>query len=350
MAVNNRIDFTIICSLRKKYKDYFDELYSHIVNQSYGNFECIFIVDEDDIDYLENLDDRFRVVRVEEQWLSSKRNIGINESVGDYIIFCDADDYLDINLLKVFKEEINKSNPDILFPRISRDIKSFKSNVSFDSKLYSNNSDVVNFFFSRYIYPFYKGDIFTSDGCWGRAFKRSLLIENNLRFVEEPCRAEDAIFNNDVALKANSLCVFPNYFGYYWRYNKKSEMNSFNSLFFSIVPFGENLKRQLLECNPKYSKNCKWYLFDILYGQINHFILVYLRGKITKKVLISKLKSFIEVGSFCHESIVWKHNSLNKSPQKRFLELILRNEYNKAVDYYLVAIMPFKILKRLFGK
>lgn len=69
-----------------------------VVNQTYHNFEIILINDgsTDDsgkiCDEYKEKDDRIRVIHKENGGLSSARNMGIEESKGEYITFIDSDD------------------------------------------------------------------------------------------------------------------------------------------------------------------------------------------------------------------------------------------------------------------
>lgn len=352
MATNNynQLDikptFSIITSLRKKYELYFGDLFNHILNQTYTNYECIVIVDEDDI-CLPSLDDRFRVLKVEPQWLSTKRNIGIREAKGDYIIFCDADDYLDDSALSVFYEAIEENAPDIIFPRVTRDPNDLYNN-KVDNYLYLNKDGVEDFFFSRYIYPFYKNDIYTKDGCWGRAYKRKMLIDNKIMFVEEPCRAEDAIFNNDVALKATSMVITPSYFGYFWRKNDSSEMNNINSPFYSIYPFGENIKRQLHLCNEKYRKDSLKYVSYILKGQISTFYRAYVRKMIGRKSLFKSLDSFIPDESYCKDSLLFLIKNTKSNYERIFYSKIYKGHYLQSILLFRYKLLLNKV--KNYGK
>lgn len=85
-----------------------------ILSQTYKNLEIIFVNDgskDNSLDILreyERKDTRIRVFDKENGGSSSARNVGLREATGEYICFCDSDDYYekDIieNLSKVFSE------------------------------------------------------------------------------------------------------------------------------------------------------------------------------------------------------------------------------------------------------
>ena len=85
-----------------------------ILSQTYSDLEVLLIDDGSKDDSLkicreyEKNDPRVRAFHKENGGSSSARNVGIKEAKGEYICFCDSDDYYekDIveNLMKVFKE------------------------------------------------------------------------------------------------------------------------------------------------------------------------------------------------------------------------------------------------------
>lgn len=77
---------------------YLDRCVESIVNQSYKNLEII-LVDDGSPDNCPKMcdewakkDKRIRVIHKENGGVSSARNIGISQSSGDYVTFCDGDD------------------------------------------------------------------------------------------------------------------------------------------------------------------------------------------------------------------------------------------------------------------
>jgi glycosyltransferase involved in cell wall biosynthesis len=77
---------------------YIEETLVSVLNQTYRNFEVI-VIDDGSTDGQTELilkwikkDSRFRCVYQSNQGVSASRNVGFNQSVGNYIAFLDADD------------------------------------------------------------------------------------------------------------------------------------------------------------------------------------------------------------------------------------------------------------------
>ncbi|MDD3173534.1 MAG: glycosyltransferase [Herbinix sp.] len=90
-----------------KVEKYLDRCIKSIQNQTYKNLEII-LVDDGSPDncgvmcdeYAEK-DDRIKVIHKANGGLSDARNIGIEASTGDYIVFVDSDDWLDLDMIEV---------------------------------------------------------------------------------------------------------------------------------------------------------------------------------------------------------------------------------------------------------
>lgn len=83
--------------------------------QTYTDFECLLIDDgskDSSLSICESYadgDDRFKVFHKENGGASSARNVGLDNASGEYICFCDADDYVTPNWLALFAKHIDKA-------------------------------------------------------------------------------------------------------------------------------------------------------------------------------------------------------------------------------------------------
>jgi len=106
--------FTIVIPLYNKEK-YVSKTIESIKSQAYENFECLIIDDgseDNSVEVCESLiDSRFRIIKQSNKGVSAARNLGIQNAVGDYICFLDADDWWDPHFLEVIHDLIDR-NPD----------------------------------------------------------------------------------------------------------------------------------------------------------------------------------------------------------------------------------------------
>lgn len=105
---------SIIIPLYNK-KEFIRNSIQSVLNQTYGDFEIVIVNDgstDNSLEIVKSIhDDRIRIIDKENGGVSSARNVGIDNSVGEWIIFLDADDTIRqdclqtlINLHNQFKE------------------------------------------------------------------------------------------------------------------------------------------------------------------------------------------------------------------------------------------------------
>lgn len=137
-----------------------------------------------------------KYIRQENSGPGGARNTGIKVAQGDYIFFCDSDDYIAENVLKGLYEIAHSRKVDMLFHqirRISEDEKPLNSRRNFDHvNVYSSGKD----FFAL---PF-KDKITT--GVWQFIICRKYIERAHLSFPEEMIMNEDSSFWVDAVLSA----------------------------------------------------------------------------------------------------------------------------------------------------
>lgn len=106
-------------------EEYLEECLESIRNQTYTNIEVILVNDgstDGSIEICERFcqqDNRFKLLTQENQGLSSARNRGVKESIGEYIMFVDSDDVVKENIVEVLFFYMN-SDVDIVECQITR--------------------------------------------------------------------------------------------------------------------------------------------------------------------------------------------------------------------------------------
>ncbi len=100
--------------------DYLGRCVSSLLNQTYSNIE-ILLIDDGSTDGSERLcddyaamDPRVKVIHQKNMGLSGARNTGIDEADGDYIFFCDSDDFIQRETLEYMYNKLCRDNADIV--------------------------------------------------------------------------------------------------------------------------------------------------------------------------------------------------------------------------------------------
>lgn len=144
-----------------------------IKNQTFTDFECLIINDgtkDNSIEIaLQTIKDdaRFIIFNKENAGQGSARNLGIDNSRGEYIAFIDSDDWVEANYLKLMYEKIVEDDADIctcnvLYKDINNNIeRKFKNNP----KGYYENKDylMANWYISNFM--------------WDKLFKKSIFYK-----------------------------------------------------------------------------------------------------------------------------------------------------------------------------
>lgn len=102
-------------------EDYIRECLDSLIKQSYKDFEVI-LVDDGSTDKSGIICDEYKkkgelnitVIHKKNEGLISARRTGIKNAHGDYCIFCDSDDFLESNALKILNDIILKYGPDVI--------------------------------------------------------------------------------------------------------------------------------------------------------------------------------------------------------------------------------------------
>lgn len=100
-------------------EDYLNRCIKSVLSQTYSNIEIILVDDGSKdrsgevCDELAKKYKQIHVIHQQNKGLSEARNEGLNQALGEYIVFIDSDDFIHQDMLKILYENIIKTDPDI---------------------------------------------------------------------------------------------------------------------------------------------------------------------------------------------------------------------------------------------
>lgn len=190
-------------------EEYLERCIKSILNQDYDNIEIVVINDgstdntQGVIDKLKSENSNIVSVNRENKGVCETRNELLKIATGEYIVFIDADDWVDEGYIKAYVD--NADEYDIVvggFRRPNQDGK-----ILFEVKLQDE-----------------KWAPYMSTALWSNLYRREFILENNLKFINMNI-AEDIHFNL-LAYNLTDKIKIINYVGYNWFINTSSISNT----------------------------------------------------------------------------------------------------------------------------
>ncbi len=237
-------------------EQFLDDCIQSLLHQKYQNLEIILINDGSNDNSLKLCekyqiqDKRIIIIDQLNKGLSGSRNIGTNVSTGKYIIYHDADDWLDLNtvqesvllaekhdydcILWQFKKiYIDKSILNVgIFGKdtsfIDDDLKSLHRRIAGPIGIETKTPNLIDTFISA----------------WGKLYKRDIILKNKLQFLDtKKVGSEDIPFNFSYFYYCKSAFYIHKPFTFYRKNNINSLTNSHGStLFPRFLILFENLR------------------------------------------------------------------------------------------------------------
>lgn len=191
---------------------YISRCLDSIINQDYSDLEIICVNDgstDNSLEILEEYasrDKRIKVVSQSNQGAAAARNRGMDEALGDYISFIDADDFMSNGIYSYFVSFLSQSETDIfMFNGKINGEGGFFSERNFYHKV--EEGDVVT-------YKDFYGIFYGNSGVYNKIYGRDFLQKNHLRFLEDNSFEDiDFWFRSLILAKGVRVC-FSNWYNY----------------------------------------------------------------------------------------------------------------------------------------
>ncbi len=287
-----------------------------LINQTYKNLEIILINDgstDNSKEIIDSYKDK-RIVAIHKKntGIGDTRNTGIDKSTGDYIMFVDSDDYIELNCVEILLKNLNENKSDLVISNYYLDTP---------SKTYEMNLKIFN-------------SINIKEDCdllckinlspWIKLYKKDLLINNSNRFPIN-LKYEDVPFVVEAVIRAGKISFVPNYL-YHYVIKKSGETITRDERIFDIITICAIVEKKLEQINyvnktnffvkvlSYYLKNSRYIPNINLRNEFIDAIYIYLKriDKDWRKCTYLKQESKIKRVIITHKSLLKIVNKLKK--------------------------------------
>lgn len=212
---------------------YLEKCLDSIINQTFKDIEIIIINDESQDNSLqicrqfEKIDSRIKLIDKRNEGVSKARNTGLDKALGKYIMFVDADDYVDKIMIENMLVKLQDSKADLLLCNFTSVINGKEKVVraNFDSIITGKNNIA-----EKVILPLIEKsdsekvhEIAGFRSPWGKLFKKDLIDKFNIRFNENMSIGEDFLFNLQFINHSHTI-AFDSASYYYYVTNNNSAL------------------------------------------------------------------------------------------------------------------------------
>lgn len=182
-----------------------------ILNQTFSDFELLLIDNmstDNSLSICRNYAEKDGRIRVYEQrsiaGAGPTRNEGIRHCTGDYIVFCDADDYYNNTALEAFASAINIHDPDLVISSYKEFFYDKANTIQTCGNQMTADYMIENIQLIREKYMELKQGAFIT-APWAKAYRRDILDNGKVVFPDIK-RCQDVVFNLEFYGHIKKLC------------------------------------------------------------------------------------------------------------------------------------------------
>lgn len=195
--MGNEILVSIIVPVYNVQEELLLKCFNSLEKQNNHNLEII-IIDDGSNEHCASFCDQYwenkrycKVFHQKNQGLAGARNVGVKQATGKYVFFLDSDDWLLENAVQeIMKMEISSGDYDVILFNNSINSKTFLPKYENDIMTQYNRLDLEKIIIEQRMLGYNT----TIGSAWGKLFRRSFLIENNIFADIELRRTQDRLF------------------------------------------------------------------------------------------------------------------------------------------------------------
>lgn len=196
---------------------YLERCLKSVLEQEYRDIEIIIIDDgsTDGSEYIyskyKEIDKRIVILKQKNMGVSVARNKGIDIAKGKYIMFIDADDTIEVNMISKMVQSMKKNKTDISFcgfKVLGNNLRNNDTKALIDCYDYNNSgiigsSEAIKRVISTNPSIVFYGYI------WRNIFDAQIIKKNNIKFPEGIKISEDFMFLLEVLINSKNVSIIP---------------------------------------------------------------------------------------------------------------------------------------------
>lgn len=201
-------------------ENYLQKCLHSLTNQTYDDIEIIMVDDGSPdnsgivCDAYAEKDSRVKVIHKKNGGVSAARNDGLAAATGDYVLFCDGDDWMPMDACECLCKAADETDADVIFGDIWRSWDDRDEYMRFFKDPFcTEDPDFIRELVKTNFYYTYCPAVPTqnrADGCyggpWNKAVKRTLLLEHDIHFdVRVKGIYDDVIYSAHVLANAKKI-------------------------------------------------------------------------------------------------------------------------------------------------
>lgn len=209
---------------------YLRECLDSIVKQTYKNIEIILVDDgstdgsSEICDEYAKKDERIKVIHTSNKGVAEARITGFAVSLGKYISFVDADDFVDLFFIEIMLREINNTNAEMVvcqYYQYENDTGVLTKSTVRPDVGYYNKDKIIKILSTNFLYDEYIGMAAFPPYLCVTLINRSILY-TSINAQEGLSFNEDQVCMFAILMNLNSLSSIPNRLYYYRRHSSQA--------------------------------------------------------------------------------------------------------------------------------
>ena len=244
--IENRIKISIIVPIFNS-ESTLERCLNSLVSQSFDRYEII-LVNDGSTDNSERICNSFglrypciRYYYIPNSGVSEARNIGLKEAVGDYILFCDSDDYYEKDALQIMYNSTQNGQID----EVVAGVRKHYENKHFNENVYCKVNTYDDHNLNELIIEMYEN--YMLNQLWGKLFKTSLISgDNQILFNSQLSLGEDLCWMCEFMKRVSSAVSISSVVYNYFVNEGNSLSRRFLPDYFSQIIKSYNLTKELI--------------------------------------------------------------------------------------------------------